>query len=219
MNTLSIIIADNQPLTRIGIIAILHRHLNNHVEIRETPNKDLLFDQLKSDQPQILIIDFDLFDFKEINELAGIKQVSPGMGVLIVTDNQSPDDITRVVNLGFSNYILKTCPEQEFIDAFNATLSNRKYFSSDIVDVIIDQRTKTKPAQEPGKLTLAEIEIVKLIAQGLTTKEIALRKHLSFHTVITHRKNIFRKLGINNTSELIMHAMRSGIIDSLDYYI
>ena len=219
MDTLSIILADNQPLTRIGIMAILNRYFNNRVEIKEIQNKDALFDHLRSTPPQILVIDFDLFDFKEISELKELKKIASSTGVLIVTDNQSPDDISKIVNMGFSNYILKTCLEQEFIEAFNATLNNRKYFSSDIMDALIDQRSKARPALEPGKLTLAEIEIVKLIAQGLTTKEIALRKHLSFHTVITHRKNIFRKLAINNTSELIMYAMRTGIIDSLDYYI
>lgn len=219
MDTLSIILADNQPLTRIGIMDILNRYFNNRVEIKEVQNKDALFDLLRTTPPQILVIDFDLFDFKEIGELKELKKIASPVGVLIVTDNQSPDDISKIVNMGFSNYILKTCLEHEFIEAFNATLSNRKYFSSDIMDVLIDQRSKARPALEPGKLTLAEIEIVKLIAQGLTTKEIALRKHLSFHTVITHRKNIFRKLAINNTSELIMYAMRTGIIDSLDYYI
>jgi len=60
---------------------------------------------------------------------------------------------------------------------------------------------------------------VKLIAEGLTTKEIANRKHLSFHTVNTHRKNIFRKLNVSNTSELIMFAIKSGWIENIEYYI
>ena len=69
------------------------------------------------------------------------------------------------------------------------------------------------------ELTATETEIVRLITQGFTTKEIADKRNLSFHTVITHRKNIFRKLNINSTSELMIYAMRSGIIDSLEYYI
>jgi DNA-binding CsgD family transcriptional regulator len=65
----------------------------------------------------------------------------------------------------------------------------------------------------------SEIEIVKLIADGHTTKEIALKKHISAHTVMTHRKNIFRKLDINNISELVMFAVRKGLIDNIEYYI
>jgi DNA-binding CsgD family transcriptional regulator len=73
--------------------------------------------------------------------------------------------------------------------------------------------------ENPGRLTASEIEIVKLIASGLTAKEIALKRHISFHTVNTHRKNIFRKLGVSNSSELIMLAIKSGWIDNIEYYI
>ena len=76
-----------------------------------------------------------------------------------------------------------------------------------------------RAAVETGHLTPSEIEIVRLIADGLTTKEIAVRKNISFHTVMTHRKNIFRKLDVNNTSELIKYAMKANIIGDIEYYI
>ena len=68
-------------------------------------------------------------------------------------------------------------------------------------------------------LTKKEFEIIRLIAQGLSTKKIAAKDFLSVHTVNTHRKNIFKKLGINNTSELIMYAVKTGIVDTTEYYI
>ena len=70
-----------------------------------------------------------------------------------------------------------------------------------------------------NQLTASETEIVRLIAQGMTTKEIAAQKFLSFHTVMTHRRNILRKLGVSNASELIMYAVSSGIIDTIEYNI
>ena len=75
------------------------------------------------------------------------------------------------------------------------------------------------PAEETGQLTDSEMEIVRLIAEGLTTKEIASRKYISFHTVITHRKNIFRKLGVSSVSELIMYAIKAGWINMIEYHI
>ena len=105
------------------------------------------------------------------------------------------------------------------MDAFNAAIAGKKYFCSEVLDLLLERKSASRQLQEPGKLTTAEIEIVRQISQGLTTKEIALQKHLSFHTIITHRKNIFRKLSISNTSELLMYAMRTGIIDSTEYYI
>ena len=97
--------------------------------------------------------------------------------------------------------------------------SNRKFFSGEILDALLQRKTTPRQYNSNQKITLSELEIIKLITQGMTTKEIAMHKHLSFHTIITHRKNIFRKLGINNSSELMMYALKSGIIDSTEYYI
>ncbi|MBI5008743.1 MAG: response regulator transcription factor [Bacteroidia bacterium] len=79
--------------------------------------------------------------------------------------------------------------------------------------------TPENSGEEPGQLTPSEMEIVRLISEGLTTKEIASRKNISFHTVITHRKNIFRKLGVSSVSELIMYAIKSGWINMIEYHI
>jgi DNA-binding NarL/FixJ family response regulator len=78
--------------------------------------------------------------------------------------------------------------------------------------------TKVVP-EEPTHLTSSEIEIVRLISGGVTTKEIANQKNISFHTVNTHRKNIFRKMGVTNASELIIQAIKAGWIDNIEYFI
>ena len=75
------------------------------------------------------------------------------------------------------------------------------------------------PADDTVKLTKTETEILKCIALGMTTKEIAERRFSSFHTINTHRKNIFRKLGVNNVHEATKYALRAGLIDSAEYYI
>jgi DNA-binding NarL/FixJ family response regulator len=219
MEKLSIILADNQALTRSGTIAFLNSYFNNQVIIEEAKTKEELFEKLSILQPNALIIDFQLIDLNEIAELTEIKKISPHTGVLVITDNQSPDDIYKVLDSGITNLIFKSCEEEEFIDAFKSTISNKKYFCSEILDLLIERKSASRRVPETGKLTYTEIEITKLIAQGLTTKEIASQKNLSFHTIITHRKNIFRKLHINNTSELLMYAMHTGIIDSTEYYI
>lgn len=219
MEALNVIISDNQPFTRHGIIAILNNYFNGHICFEEAKNKEELLTKLDSFRPQVLIIDFELFDFSEISELTEIIRKAPNTGILVVTDNQAPVDIMKVLDCGITNYILKSCEPQELIEAFNAVTGSRKYFSSDVLDILLERKSTSKQTQDPGRLTTSETDIVRLIAQGLTTKEIALQKHLSFHTIITHRKNIFRKLGISNASELLMYAMRTGIIDSTEYYI
>lgn len=98
-------------------------------------------------------------------------------------------------------------------------VKKRKQFSDQVLDMILELSDNHDTTPESSGLTRSEKEIVKLIADGHTTKEIALKKHISFHTVVTHRKNIFRKLEINNVSELIMFAIRKGLIDNIEYYI
>lgn len=220
MDNIKVLIADNQTFTRNGIIGILSGYLNHHLTIEPVKNKEELFEKILSTQPHVLIIDFDLFDFNNASELLEIRKQSPCIGILVITDNQSPEDIMKLLDCGITNYILKSCEEEELIEAFNATLHNRKYFSSQVLDVLLAKKTINKNSRvSNGKITNAETEIVRLITQGLTTKEIASQKNLSYHTIITHRKNIFRKLGITSTSELIMYAMRNGIVDSTEYYI
>jgi DNA-binding NarL/FixJ family response regulator len=219
MEKLNIILADNQSLTRIGIVTALSSYFNGNIMVEEVSNKKELFERLDIFRPDAVILDYQLFNFDHIGEIAEIRKSAPGIGLLIITDNQNPDDLYKVLDCGVTNFIFKSCEEQELIEAFKAALAGKKYFCGEVLDLLLERKSTTRQIQDPGKLTAAEIEIVKMIAQGLTTKEIALQRHLSFHTIITHRKNIFRKLNISNTSELLMYAMRAGIIDSTEYYI
>lgn len=79
--------------------------------------------------------------------------------------------------------------------------------------------TPTQTTQEENRLTPTETEILRDIALGLTTREIAEKRYSSFHTVNTHRKNIFRKIGVNNVHEATRYALRAGLVDSAEYYI
>lgn len=220
MNEITIIIADNQNFTRVGIISILSEFYNHNLRISSVKNKMELNGILITEEPHLLIIDYNLFDFAFVAEFGEIRKNFPNMGILVVSDILESEEVLSIINLGITNYILKTSEEQELLEAVNATLNNRKYLSSQILDVLLERKANIRqPTLEIGKLTISELDIVRLIAQGLTTKEIAIQKSLSYHTIITHRKNIFRKLGISNSSELLMYAMRAGLIDTTEYYI
>lgn len=219
MDSLSILLCDNQSLTRNGIIAILNRHFNQRVVIHECKTRDELLEKLHAMHPDVLILDFDLTDLTSLDEISTLRTVSPGTGILIISENESPDDIMKVLDCGIQNFILKNCDEHVFLEAFHATITSKKYFSSEVLDALLQRKTNPKQPANVQKLTSAELEIIKLITQGMTTKEIAQFKHLSFHTIITHRKNIFRKLSINNSSELMMYALKAGMIDTTEYYI
>ena len=105
----------------------------------------------------------------------------------------------------------------EIREALNAVSRHTRYLSQRALETIITQQQQEDEA--PSVLTTTEMEIVKAIALGKTTKEIAAERFLSIHTVTTHRKNIFRKLSINTAHEVVKYALRAGLIDSSEFYI
>lgn len=214
MDQQNIILADNQYLAREAILSILSKsELNLCVET--VYFKADLIERVTILKPSVVIIDPDTIDFDTLEELRLLKKYSSNTEVFIVSNNQDNADVSAILDAGANQYILKSTDEKEFNDALRAALSHKKYLCSEILELVLNK----KPAQEPTRITTSEIEIVRLIAQGLTAKEIATKKFISVHTVNTHRKNIFRKLNVNSTSELIMHAIRTGIVDTTEYYI
>jgi DNA-binding NarL/FixJ family response regulator len=214
MNNVKILIADNQDLTREGILAFL-RNGRYPLEIETVAFKSELIEKVSIFKPLLVIIDPDTLDFDSLSEIGQIKKHSSFTEILVITNNQEANDVQQLIDVGVNQYILKNTDEKEFSDAFAAALSGKRYLCSEILNVILNK----KVYHEPSHITGSEAEIIRLIAEGLTAKEIANRKFISVHTVNTHRKNIFRKLSVNSTSELIMHSIRCGIIDTTEYYI
>jgi DNA-binding NarL/FixJ family response regulator len=167
----------------------------------------------------LLITDISMFDYNGIDDLQRIKLRFPNFPVLILTNSVSKTEFTELSKIGIKNIIYKTAKLDEILSAVDAALRGKKYYADEILDLILEMGESKSVTEEPTHLTSSEIEIVRLIAGGLTTKEIASKKNISFHTVNTHRKNIFRKMGVTNASELIIQAIKAGWIDNIEYFI
>ena len=113
--------------------------------------------------------------------------------------------------------IFKDGPLSEVREALQTVSRHQRYISQRALEVIINQQQVEE--ERPSILTETETEIVRAIAQGKSTKEIAAERFSSVHTITTHRKNIFRKLGINTAHEVIKYALRAGLVDSSEFYI
>ncbi|ASB47764.1 LuxR C-terminal-related transcriptional regulator [Alkalitalea saponilacus] len=173
---------------------------------------------LRKESFDLLITDFATMDYNGFESISGMVQTFPDMGILILTNQVLKHDFNELNKSGIKNIICKTTGKDELFMAMDATIRRRKFYSEEVLEIIMDE-PKAKPKSEEIHLTATETEIVKMIAEGMTTKEIAANKNISFHTVMTHRKNIFRKLSVNSSSELIMYAIRAGWIDNIEYYI
>jgi DNA-binding NarL/FixJ family response regulator len=213
-----IIIADTQFLITESVRNILQNEL--HFIVKEVVyTKNDLIRALSGGAVSLLILDFNLLDFDNFSELKKIVCEDSHIPVLILTNALTNNELADLNAIGIKNILLKTADRDELLAAIEATIKGRKYYSTEVLDMLTEVYEKRNSVHENNQLTKAETEIVKLIAEGYTTKEIATRKFNSYHTVMTHRKNIFRKLKVTSVSELIMFAIRSGIIDNIEYHI
>jgi DNA-binding NarL/FixJ family response regulator len=214
----NILIADNQFLITESLKYILHNQGGFDI-INVVNEKSELLKALKKEDFTLLIIDHIQLDINGISELVEILKNYPHLKVLVISNSVSRHELHEFSSAGITNIILKIAGREELFDAIDSSLKGKKYYSDELLDLLLKSDERNSSSEEPVQLTASELEIVRLISEGLTTKEIASRKFISFHTVISHRKNIFRKLGVTSVSELIMFGIKSGWINTIEYYI
>lgn len=182
--------------------------------VGEAENSQELTDGIRATQPDLLIMDYSLPGFFSAEDIKVVYRLSPATRILIITTNQNQNDILKVLEYGITNYILKVCDKDELLDAVRATLRKEKFVCSKVIDVILNKHFAPEEHCEGVSLSQREVEIIELISKGYTNSKIAETLFLSIHTISTHRKNILKKIGVNKSSELVMYAIKAGIIPS-----
>ncbi len=210
------ILADNQELTRFALENLLKKDEENVVY--KASDKAGLVELLKEHESAVVILDYTLFDFSDEDQLLIVAERFSLSDWILVSEELTPRFLRRVVYSSHQfSIIFKDGPLQEVREALEAVGRHQRFISQRALEVIISQHNEEE--EQPSVLTATEVEIVKAIAQGKTTKEIANERFSSIHTITTHRKNIFRKLGINTAHEVVKYALRAGLIDSSEFYI
>ena len=209
------IIADNQELTRFALESLLRNDEENAVY--RAFDKAGLVALLKEHESAVVLLDYTLFDFADEDQLLIVAERFNLSDWILISDELTPQFMRRVVYSSHQfSVVFKDGPLSEVKEALKAVNRHTRYLSQRALESIITQQQEEK---KPDILTQTETEIVKAIAQGKTTKEIANERFSSIHTITTHRKNIFRKLGINTAHEAVKYALRAGLIDPSEFYI
>ena len=209
------IIADNQELTRFALESLLQKDEGNVVY--RALDKARLVELLKENESAVVLLDYTLFDFADEDQLLIIAERFNLSQWILISDDLTPQFIRRVVYSSHQfSVVYKDGPLSEVREALSAVNRHTRYLSQRALESIIIQQ---REEETTSVLTTTEMEIVKAIALGKTTKEIAAERFSSIHTVTTHRKNIFRKLGINTAHEAVKYALRAGLIDPSEFYI
>ena len=209
------IIADNQELTRFALERLVSEDEESVLSYAQ--DRASLVNLLTEHPNAIVLLDYTLFDFSDEDQLLIIAERFSQSQWILLSDELTPQFLRRVVYSSHQfSVVFKDGSLSEIRNALNAVEGHTRYLSQRALETIIAQQQEE---EIPNILTHTEIEIVKAIALGKSTKEIAAERFSSIHTVNTHRKNIFRKLGINTAHEVIKYALRAGLVDSSEFYI
>lgn len=208
--TIKILVVYEEPLMRLGIkssLLALAPDIFMEAEANDTKTASLILsDQIDLD---LVILDaiFQDGDASKLIEL--IHQNNPETKILVLTSRASEEVLKKLIKLGINGLAYKNIDSHELVAAIRTIASGSEYFSEEVAKL----RNAVQPKEdlEPINFTAREMEILKLTAQGKTAGQIAEQLFLSHRTVESHKHNIFRKLRINSTSELIRYAFQHGI--------
>ena len=210
------IIADNQELTRFALEQLLCE--DKDVVVYHAPDRTTLVSFLTGHPRAVVLLDYTLFDFADEDQLLITSERFSQSQWILISDELTPQFMRRMVYSSHQfSLLFKDGPLSEVRAALQSVSQRQtRFLSQRVLEVILNQQQEET---QPDILTATETEILKAIAQGKTTKEIAAQRFSSIHTVTTHRKNIFRKLGINTAHEAVKYALRAGLVDPSEFYI
>ena len=215
MKKIKVLVADDHTIVRKGLCALLEEEKNIEV-IGEAGDGREAVRKAGSLNPDIILLDIRMPILNGIEAARQISQNYPDIKVLVLTMYSDDEHVFELLNAGAGGYILKKSAPSELVNAINA-LSQGDAFLSPLISKKVLERLKERSINKNRAevcLTNREREVVQLIAEGCTNKQIGERLCISIKTVVNHRSRLMMKLDIHNTAGLTHYAIRKGIIDT-----
>jgi DNA-binding NarL/FixJ family response regulator len=210
MNKIKIAIVDDHQLFRDGIHSLLSKHNEFEIVISSENGKDFFEKLTKGNLPSLLLLDLTMPEMNGFEVLDKLKKKYPKIKVITISMHDDGNYIMQSIRAGAYGYLLKNADEEELLKAIYTVLEGKKYFNQEISQRMIN--IMSIEGVTPKKLSPKEMEILKLIAEGQTTKEIAQKLIISTRTVETHRNNMMKKLKVKNTPELVNKASQLNLL-------
>jgi DNA-binding NarL/FixJ family response regulator len=216
MGHLRIMIADDHDLMRRGLKSLLEVQAGWEICAEATKGREAI---AKAEQlrPDVVIIDICMPELNGIEATRQIRKVSPRTEVLVLSVHHSDHLIREALDAGARGFVVKSDADAEIVSAVEALASHRPFLTSYATEMLLAGCARDggsrPPGRPSGRLTSREREIVQLLAEGRTSKEIANTLNISAKTAETHRANIMRKLEFHSVGEIVRYAVRNQIID------
>ncbi|MCH8317009.1 MAG: response regulator transcription factor [Bacteroidetes bacterium] len=212
-----IIVADDHHLIRDGIVSMLN-NVDDFEIVGEAENGKEVVEKTKKLKPDVVIMDINMPEMNGIEATKIIKEECPDTRILVLTMYDNEEYIRNILEAGAEGYLLKNTKRNEFISAIYAVMEGEYFFSKRITNLIIKGYVN-KSAHKPKEtsevnipISKREKEVLALIVEELTNKEIADKLFISIRTVETHRRNIMEKLNVRTAYGLVKIAVESGLI-------
>jgi DNA-binding NarL/FixJ family response regulator len=214
MNSVRILIADDHELFRRGLAAELTQ-VPGWVVAGEAGNGRDAVELAAALKPDLVVLDLTMPELNGLEAARKIISANPAARVLILTAHESEQLVREVLSAGAQGYVLKSDAGRILIAALQSLLDGRSFFTSNVARMVLDGylRSESRDTSTPETLSAREREIVQLLAEGNSNKDIARTLKISVKTTETHRSNIMRKMGFGSLPELVRYAIRNKIIE------
>ncbi len=208
MRPVRVLLADDHNIVRQGMAALLTQSGRYHVVDQATDGQEAVRLGVRhARDTQLMILDLAMPKLGGLEVIAQLRKKQVRMALLVLSMYDDVQFVARALKLGANGYLLKHAMDEELFAAIEAVLQGERYISRAIDQTLVLQFTV-----EEVELTQREREVLQLIAEGLTTADLARRLHISPHTATRHRANLMRKLNVHNRVDLIRVGLQRGLI-------
>jgi DNA-binding NarL/FixJ family response regulator len=212
-----ILLADDHEVVRRGLCALLQNQAGWEICGEATNGREAVEKAAKLN-PDVVILDVGMPNLNGLEATRQIVKAKPQIRILILTLHDSDQLVQEVLNAGARGFLLKSDAARDLVTAVEALRNNKIYFTPKVASMVLEgylrRNTPDAPPEEPSRnrLTPREREIVQLLAEGKSSREVADALGLSIKTAETHRANIMRKLNLHSVSDLVLYAVRNNIV-------
>lgn len=218
MRPLRILIADDHDLMRRGVKTLLQSHEGWEICGEAKTGREAV-EAAEKLRPDIVVLDIGMPDLNGMEAARRIRKASPATEILILSIHYSDQLVREIVDAGVRGYIVKSDSDRDLVIALETLAKHKPFFTPHATEMILGSFNATSVLKEipelvSERLTSREREIVQLLAEGKSSKEVASSLGISIKTAETHRANVMRKLELHNVSELVRYAVRNQIIEA-----
>jgi DNA-binding NarL/FixJ family response regulator len=213
--SIRVLIADDHKIMLAGLRSLLEKQTDIEV-VGEADNGRKAVQMAQEKKPDVIVMDVSMPDLNGIEATKQIIESLPETRVIALSMHSDKRFVMGMLRAGASGYLLKDCASQELANAIDQVAGGKKYLSSEITGVVIDDfllggGSSEEVATAASQLSPREREVLQLIAEGWSTKQIASHLYVSIKTIETHRRQIMKKLDLHSIADLTKYAIREGL--------